>query len=261
MYAVSLSNTLTKILSLVFRIELWLTGSIVFVKQCWKVNGLQQEGTMTAIRWHLSTQPSFWIVRVQLQITVSPVHQHPLLQVLKKNMISHHRCQRWRSMYEKRSLQWKSMTYVYFYCPRTWLRLRCAACFTCKWLPALILTSFTHLFVGIWVCFFWGFWVFFIVGFSFHKTLEGNHHYFALWVEILLLHCFFRQPVLRISLKTGFNKQYFCLAFLNISVYPIQQTVFFHGLLENYRHVFKLECRLEASNIFLIYILWPIGSM
>lgn len=183
MCTVLVSITLTKIFSLLFRTELWLIDLTVFVKQCWKANGLWREGAMTAVRWHLSTQPNFWIAQVQLQITVSPAHQHPLLQVLKKNMINHHRCQRWRSMYEKRSLQWKSMTYVYFYCPRTWLRLRCAACFTCKWLPALTLTSFTHLFVGIWVCCFWALSVWFwglvlgffvvVVVFNLHKPLEG----------------------------------------------------------------------------------------
>lgn len=60
-----------------------------------------------------------------------------------------------------------------------------AACFTCKWLPALTLTPFTHLFVGIWVCcfwalsvwglglFFWGFGLGLIVLFYLHKPLEG----------------------------------------------------------------------------------------
>ena len=132
----------------------WSTGWTVFVKQSWKGSGLQLEEVTMPTQWLLSTPQSCWTALVQPQSIASPAR--PLLQVLqsKKSTISQHRCQRWRSMYEKRSLQWKSKTYVYFYCPRTWLRLRCAACFSCKWLPALTLTSFTYLFSGIWIVFF-----------------------------------------------------------------------------------------------------------
>lgn len=132
------------------RIVWWSTGWTVFVKRFWKGSGLQLEEVTMPTQWLLSIPQSCWTALAQPQSIVSPVC--PPLQVLvwKKSMISQHRCQRWRSMYEKRSLQWKSKTYVYFYCPRAWLRLWCAACFSCKWLPALTLTSFTYLFSGIW---------------------------------------------------------------------------------------------------------------
>lgn len=90
----------------------WSIGWTVFVKQFWKESGLQLEEVTMLTQWLLSIPQNCWTALEQLQNTVSPVYPLPQVPVLKKNMISQHRCQRWRSMYEKRSLQWKSKTKV-----------------------------------------------------------------------------------------------------------------------------------------------------
>lgn len=135
------------------RIGWWSTGWTASARQSWKGSGLQPEEITMPTRWLLSIPRSCWTAPAQPQSLTSPVRPPLPGPAWRKSTISQHRCQRWRSMYEKRSLQWKSKTYVYFYCPRAWLRLWCAACFSCKWLPALNLTSFTYLFSGVWIIF------------------------------------------------------------------------------------------------------------
>lgn len=122
----------------------WSTGWTVFVKQCWKGSGLQLEEVTMPTQWLLSIPQNCWTVLAQLQNIANPVYPLPQVPALKKSTISQHRCQRWRSMYEKRSLQWKSKTYVYFYCPRTRLRLRVQHAFSASGcLLSLLLPSHT----------------------------------------------------------------------------------------------------------------------
>lgn len=109
-----------------------------------------------------------------------------------------------------------------------------AACFTCKWLPALTLTPFTHLFVGIWVCcfwalsvwglglFFWGLvwvWLFYFICIS-----PWKESLLFLWIEILPFWCF--SACFMLFLRNLVSKKGISLwLFLNISAWPIQQAL------------------------------------
>lgn len=126
------------------------------------------------------------------------------------------------------------MTYVYFYCPRTWLRLRCcgmlylqvAACSHSHSLHTLVCGYLGLLLLGI-ECVGFGFvslglvWV---LSFYFICISPWKESLLFLWIEILPFWCF--SACFMLFLRNLVSKKGISLwLFLNISAWPIQQAL------------------------------------